>query len=174
LPGAASGQALRLGIKGGIPRSVFPTKSAAAINTLVAPTYLVGPSLEFCLGKRFGFEINALYLGSSSVSASMGTGLMHDTRISSAVEVPVIAKIRMKRSYMGAGIALRRLTSVSAGPSTHSGLLIASGTEFGLGRLRVGPEVRFTRSGAFNARNGIDLILRSHKYEGQLLFGITF
>jgi hypothetical protein len=91
------------------------------------------------------------------------------------------------KPFIGAGASFRRLGDVgdigqfitSTGAATGSeknstGFVIGGGVEIRALFLRISPEVRFTRWGTDNFREGLANILKTNRNQGQFLVGIHF
>lgn len=123
--------------------------------------YVVGPSLEIGFGDRFGVELNALY--SRFGAGSAGTSLRGHS-----VEFPALGKFYFAdrrsevRPYVSSGFAFRNIwfddirsnrfgsTRInSTDPAV--GAVVAGGVTFRTWKLKLSPEVRYTRWGGFNS-----------------------
>jgi hypothetical protein len=160
-------------------------------------SYIIGPQFELRLPAGFAIELDALYtsfeinsvgsVASSLLGASFDTDswefpLMLKKRFGGADAVAVSA-----RPFIGAGASFRRLGDVgeigrfitSTGANTGSeknstGFVIGGGVEIRALFIRISPEVRFTRWGTDNFREGLANILKTNRNQGQFLVGISF
>jgi hypothetical protein len=159
-------QILSFGVKGG---GLF-TEAAERFDE--SRRYVVGPSVEIGFPYRIALEIDALYSRfGSSASASNNPGF-NDSRIRGhMLEFPVLGKYYFAdreaavRPYASSGFAFRniwfdngrsgrndrRFTSdFAAGTEPAIGAVVSGGVAFGLGPLKLAPELRYTRWGGYN------------------------
>jgi opacity protein-like surface antigen len=182
---AALAQPFGFGIKGGVPMTDFVDAVSSSTPNLsyVVNTnrYVVGPMAELRLPFGLGVEINALYrhYGFSGAPGSVSTG---------AWQFPLLAKYRFKapivRPYVAAGVAWDKLsgltetiasavkTSTLHEDVTH-GFVFGGGVEVKVLRIRVSPEVRFTR---WNDHHFLDPagLVKSNLNQAEFLVGVSF
>ena len=182
---AAQSQPLRFGVKGGVPLGQ-PTADFGHLK-VEADHWTVGPSVEFRLPARLSLEIDALYssytvqysalpAAGGQQSQASGTG---NTR---AWDFPAAFKFRFRNGagpFVLGGVNYRRESSdvilacfTFAGQSCalnaygtsqdRLGPVLGGGFEWKLGRIRLGPEFRYTHLN----RPGANQYL--------LLFGVGF
>jgi len=202
LAGASFAQPVSIGVKAGVPLTDFVDvakgdRSAYFTNT---KRYTIGPTVEFHLPARLSLEIDALYkrfgFDGQAVSASGST--LTGTR-GNSWEFPVLVKFEVVpgpvRPFVDAGVSIRHITGikqvrqiVSAGTfsrvelnnppefnkATDVGLAFGAGIAFKFGRVRISPELRYTRWGGENLRDPVDALLRTHRNQGDFLIGFTF
>jgi hypothetical protein len=58
--------------------------------------------------------------------------------------------------------------------ATDVGLAFGAGIALKLGRVRMSPELRYTRWGGENLRDPVNELLRTHRNQGDFVIGITF
>jgi hypothetical protein len=58
--------------------------------------------------------------------------------------------------------------------STDAGFVFGGGLEFKLGKLRITPELRYTRWGGEVFRDPVNALLQTNRNQGDFLLGITF
>jgi hypothetical protein len=140
--------------------------------------YVVGPSIELELPARFALEGSLLY---SRFGSSLGTANLRVR--GDSLELPVVGKYYFSRRdgevrlFAGSGYSFRRiwfdgrrferLTGIGDSSDLDIGVVAAGGISLRAWRLRVAPELRYTRWGGdnFPATNPNQL---------QVLVGITF
>jgi len=111
--------------------------------TSVSTRYIVGPELNIGLPLGFRFEVDALYRHENYQALG---GSMQYPRTS--WEFPLLLKKSLPfpvvKPFVEAGYAPRTMRGVDIYPSVSHGLVIGGGVEFGIGRLRLSPAVRYT------------------------------
>jgi hypothetical protein len=156
-------QAVEVGVEGGIRTTDDFSDSLSSESK----RYMVGPTMDVRLPKRFSVEVDALYQRfgfTGQYSYGIGNYGMVRERTNSW-EFPVILKyrlpIRPMHPFVGIGYAPRILNwaGISSGargytpyynerdsgnyPVTH-GIVISGGVSLGAGHFRFTPEVRYT------------------------------
>jgi hypothetical protein len=162
----AAGQPLAVGVKAG-PRLTNDFNGWAESESR---RYAVGPAVEFRLPRRFAVEVDALYrrVGYRSDNADIFGGMTYIRSRSSSWEFPLLLKRRFPCGlFVSGGIAPRtqRFTETTTGfwvdfsgarteiprfeytydREASLGYVGGAGIEFPAGRLRIAPEVRYTR-----------------------------
>ena len=202
LAGASFAQPVSIGVKAGVPLTDFVdaakgNQSAYFTNT---KRYTVGGTIELHLPARFSIEIDALYkrFGFDGQSVSAGSTTLTGTR-GNSWEFPLLVKFEMVpgpvRPFVDAGASIRHLTGIrqvrqviSAGTfssvevndppefnkATDLGLTFGAGIALKLGRVRISPELRYTRWGGENLRDPVNALLHTHRNQGDFLLGFTF
>jgi len=194
-----SGQSFSLGVKAGgrlTDDLISPMGSAASESK----RYIAGPTMELGLPLRLSLEADLLYQHVGYNSGFSGPMSSSTDRVrANAWEIPVLLKYRPRfpilRPFVEAGVAPRLMsgatvdstyTSVdfltgavtsgrshgSADWSNSVGTVVGGGVQFSAGRLRLAPEVRYTRwhdtpiaaSGPYgyefhSAQNQVDLLM---------------
>ncbi len=202
LAGASFAQPVSFGVKAGVPLTDFVDAAKGDHSAYFTNTkrYTIGPTVEFHLPARFSLEIDALYkrFGFDSQSVTAGGSTLTGTR-GNSWEFPILAKFEVVpgpvRPFVDAGASIRHLTGikqvrqiVSAGtfsrveltnpPEFHKdtdvGLTFGAGIALKLGRVRISPELRYTRWGGENLRDPVNALLRTHRNQGDFLIGFTF
>ncbi len=165
----APAQSIGYGVRGGVPLGDFLTaesKTGALTNVVKGHgNVVIGPMFEVRLPILIGFEIDALYRRWNATGPlSMGSA--------NSWEFPVYAKVRVPgvivRPYFGGGMNFQRpgdvgrFLSGAKVDSSRRGFLGAAGLEVKVPRVRISPELRFTRwsdAGALRSSNQIDLLV---------------
>ena len=146
---------------------IWATSDFSGSLTSESKRYIVGPTVDIRLAKRFSVEVDALYqrFGFTGVQEYGFEGSITRERTNSW-EFPVILKyhlpIRLVHPFVGLGYAPRIVkgTDVSSGggiglPSFYNlrtatnypvtqGVVVSGGVSFGAGQFRFTPEVRYT------------------------------
>lgn len=108
----------------------------------VSNRYVLGPAVEVGLPLGLGFEADALYrrVGFSDRFYGGPTA-----QYGNSWEFPLLLKFRLPfpvvKPFVEAGYAPRVIGSANG---TSHGLVIGGGVQFGIGRLRLSPAVRYT------------------------------
>lgn len=202
LTGLAWGQPISVGVKGGVPLTDFVETFRGNSASYVTNTkrYTVGPTVEFRLPARFSIEVDALYkrFGFDSQSTAGQQTALTRTR-GNSWEFPILAKFEILpgpiRPFVNAGISIRHLSGIKQVRSVVSGVTFnqveinnpaefnketdlgfafGGGIAFKAGRLRISPELRYTRWGSENLRDPINSLLRTNRNQADFLLGITF
>ena len=198
LTASAIAQPFGAGFKLGLPlNDAFDVTGNTTFANVKTKKYIVGPQFELRLPAGFAIELDALYtnfridtplntvtsvLGSSFDADSWEFPLMLKKKFGGADAVAASV-----RPFVGAGASFRRLTDVDdigrfiVGSSasdrvdkTATGFVVGAGVEIRALFLRISPEVRFTRWGTENFREGVANILKTNRNQGQLLVGFSF
>ena len=199
LTASALAQPFGAGFKVGVPLN--DAFDLAGGNTTFAnikmKKYIVGPQFELRLPAGFAVELDALYTNFridtplNTVTSVFGSSFDAD-----AWEFPLMLKKKVGgadavaasvRPFIGAGASFRRLGDIDdigrfiVGNSatnnfdrTARGFVIGGGLEIRALFLRISPELRFTRWGTENFREGVSNVLRTNRNQGQFLVGFSF
>jgi hypothetical protein len=196
---SAAAQPFGAGVKIGLPlNDAFDLRSSNNLPiSLKNKNYIVGPQFELRLPAGLAIELDALYtsfeIDSVGSIASSVFGAPFDT---SSWEFPLMLKKRFGaadavaasvRPFVGAGASFRRLGDVGeigrfitgsggdiGSEKNSTGFVIGGGVEIRALFIRISPEVRFTRWGTDNFREGLANILKTNRNQGQFLVGISF
>lgn len=163
--------------------------------------YTVGPMIEVGVPFGFAIEFDALYRRIGYSSAADGAGLVSYARTSgNSWEFPLIVKHkfgpRFFRLYAGGGATFNHLSDLKTlgqsfdavlnrftlinllvpselRRSNNYGAVTVFGVQVGAGRVRVSPEIRYTRWGrrTFSDLNGL---FDSEKNQFDFLIGLTY
>jgi hypothetical protein len=197
-------QPVSFGVEGGVPiTDAFDTfKGISASYATNTHRYLVGPAFQIHLPLRLTFEVDALYkrLG-YQYNALTPTARTFASTVANSWEFPLLVKYEIVpgpiRPFVDIGISFRHISGVkeirqvintttgAIGVTTNTdprefhkatdeGLVFGGGVAFKLGRVRIGPELRYTRWGSENFRDPIGSLLHTNKNQGDFLLGILF
>ena len=195
------GQAVSIGVKGGVPLTDAFSAARGNDSAYVSNTkrYTVGPTVEFHLPARFSLEVDALYtrLGYDQVQTTSG-GAYTVTRANSW-QFPVLAKFEILpgpvRPFVDAGASFRNISGIqqvrtavrlgTLGTVTTNnatefnkrndiGFTAGAGIAFKMGWVRISPEFRYTRWGSEQFRDPINSLLKMSRNDGTFLLGVTF
>jgi opacity protein-like surface antigen len=204
LAASAVAQPIGFGVKLGLPLTDAFEVGSSGNTTYNSDTkrYILGPTVELRLPAGFGIELDALFtrLNFGSVSGVAGSVVTAATD-ADAWEFPLLVKKKFGgadaiaasvRPFVTVGASFRRITGISqvrqfvtGSPSNTSdpvelrnrnstGFVVGGGIEIRALFLRISPEVRFTRWGTDNFREGVSNLLQTNRNQGQLLVGINF
>jgi hypothetical protein len=171
------------GVKAGIPLNdaYYDYKSLVRYGTATNPTtqrFLIGPTLEVHLPGRFSIEADAIYRRSSfDYSLANANASIHD--VARNLEFPLLAKWEITpgpiRPFVDGGVSFRHIfldrdPGFLTNPTTTGGVL-GAGITLKAGRVRISPEIRYTRWGS----TALDLpSFRSVRNQGDFMVGFTF
>lgn len=201
---AAAAQPIGVGLKVGLPLTDAFDTATGPSSSYFSDTkrYIIGPQIELRLPAGFAIELDALYtqLNFSSVSGVAGS-VVNAVTDADAWEFPLLLKkkfgganagVAAVRPFVAAGASFRRLTGITqirefiTGNSTttntpdelrnrqSTGFVVGGGVEIRALFLRISPEVRFTRWGTSNFREGVSNLLETNRNQGQFLVGFHF
>jgi hypothetical protein len=184
----AFGQSLSVGIRGGVPftgaLSDLTTHGVDVISRSFSDSneYIIGPMVELHLPLGLSIEANALYRPLNVTTENQVAPQLTVFRTSNNVsswEFPIMGKFRIPvlplvKPYVGAGpnfrVAGSNLSFIS-----NKGLAVGLGVELKISKLRIAPEIRYTRWGSDNkATVGTLVSIVSNTNEGEFLVGISF
>jgi opacity protein-like surface antigen len=166
LAAPACAQRISPGVRVGAPfNDAFQTIQTRTPFNLKARRYTFGPTIEIRILDGLTVEFDALY---RSAEFSSATG--------STWEFPLLAKhVRGRgpiRPFIGGGFAFNRFSGLKqfAGTlgivdRTNTGAVTGGGLELHVSRIRISPEIRFTRWGNQSLLN---------RNQASFLVGITF
>ena len=199
---ACWGQSFSFGVKaGGRSTGDIVSQNSA---TSESKRYLLGPMLELGLPLGLSLEVDALYQRQgyrSGYSSFLGTSI---NRVrANAWEVPVLLKYKLptpfRWPYIEAGVVPRLMNGAVTDASGYSidlqtrattysqshgaanwpnsvGTVFGGGMQFGLGSLRLAPEIRYTRwnSTPLNQFGSYGFEFHSAQNQVDLLVGISW
>ena len=159
-----------IGLRAGTPLTDFlsaDSKVGAVTNVVTGKgNLIVGPMLELRLPFGLGVEVDALYRRWDPKGATGSPGTQNTW------EIPLYGKFRMPgvvvHPYGGAGVNFQRLGDLekfvtgSKVDASRLGYLVAGGIEIKVPKVRISPELRFTRwnsKGALRSSNQLDLLV---------------
>lgn len=189
---AAFSQPFSAGVKLGVPLTDF----ISAVNTgtfnatSTTHRYIVGVTAELHLPLGFGIEGDVLYRHFNYHSIlTGGIGTTSTTATSGDWEFPLLVKYRFPskivRPFVDAGVAWDTLQGLKTTVETHlssttpdlsknttMGAVFGAGIEVKALKIKVSPEIRFTRwtDQHFNTIN----LLHSNQNQAEFLLGVTF
>ena len=145
--------------------------------------FTIGPSAELFLPFGFGVEADLLYRRTEMKVTRPGAG--GEPSVSKETvgnwDIPLLAKFRFPgaglRLFVTAGGAYRSFGSLPSLATNLKesgwGFVMGGGLQIKIGRLRLSPELRFTRWGSGESAKGPALI-EYNRNQADFLFGITF
>lgn len=185
---SAFGQSVSVGIRGGVPftgaLSDLTTRGVDVISRSFSDSnqYIIGPMVELHLPLGFSIEADGLYRPLNVATESQvapQTTVFRTSKNVSSWEFPIMAKFRVPvlplvKPYVGAGPNFRVAGSDLSFVSSK-GLAVGLGLELKISKLRIAPEVRYTRWGSDNkATVGTLISIASNTNQGEFLVGISF
>jgi len=154
--------------------------------------------VEFHLPARLSIEVDALYKRIGYQYESTGPFVASRT-VANSWEFPALLKFEIVpgpvRPFVDFGVSVRHLSGIKQIRQTISGATLNQveitnpiefnkqndvgltggfGVAFKMGRVRISPEVRYTRWGGENLRDPINALLRTNRNQGDFLLGFTF
>lgn len=185
------GQLFSIGVKGGVPFTgsfkditSVPSQVGGAIPRTFSDSnnYIVGGMAEVHLPFGFSVEADGLYrpLNFATELRTPATSVtIRSSQNVSSWEFPIVAKYHFAfpviKPYIEAGPTFRTVGS-GLDYLSNKGVVGGVGVELKLGRLRVGPEVRYTRWGSDSAQTLVKLIQPgpSQVNQAEFLVGLSF
>ena len=182
--GSAFGQIVSVGVKGGVPfQGALTDTTISSIDTAVhtfsdSKNYIVGLMVELHLPLGFSVEADGLYrpLTITSDSTVFPRPPIRTSTNVSSWEFLIVAKYRLPfpviKPYVEAGPNFRK-TGRQLSYLSNNGFVVGGGVELKLGRLRVGPEVRYMHWAA----DGVNRFINfppSQQNQAELLVGFSF
>jgi opacity protein-like surface antigen len=186
--GVASAQLFSAGIKAGIPVTdpfadlTFPspfTTGQTIHSYSNSKKFVAGGMVELHLPLGFSVEADGLYRPLRLIVDVTNAGLPGMGRDSvnyTSWEVPIVAKYRfvhtpLLKPYVAAGPSFRFLSTLPANFMSSRGFTLGGGVEFKVTRLRISPEVRYTRWGS---DSNFNFDTKSNRNQAELLIGVTY
>jgi hypothetical protein len=196
------GQSFDIGVKGGV-RATDDLSSNGLSATSESKRFAVGPMAELGLPLGLGLEVNALYRAEGYRTAFGNfAGSFTARERANSWEFPILVKYKLPapvvKPYVEAGIAPRTLSgyedfnsisiNLQTGQQTFSrgrmntnwdnsaGVVVGGGIRFGLGRIGVAPELRYTRwtSTPINVSGSQGYGFQSAQNQIDILVGLTW
>ena len=135
--------------------------------------YIVGPMIELHLPLGFSVEADGLYHPLNLAITTLGSRSVTDI---SSWEFPILGRYHLPfpivKPYAELGPSFR---TVNRGNFSNSGITTGFGVEVKLGRVRMGPGIRYTRWGAdAKPGPGVFSFPPSNVNQGVFLIGISF
>jgi hypothetical protein len=196
-------QFFSVGVKGGVPiTDAFNAVQGDQTSYFTSThRYIIGPTAQVNLPLGFSVEVDALYkrLGFQYQQNTVD-GTVTAQTVANSWEFPLLVKWAFLpgpiRPFVDAGASFRHITGVdqfrqtllviggqtnssTSNPaelnkSTDAGFVFGGGLEFKLGKLRITPELRYTRWGGEVFRDPVNALLQTNRNQGDFLLGITF
>lgn len=166
-------QNIGYGIRGGIPLTdTFNFVKQFSLEQVKTSRFTIGPTFEVRLPLGLSFQVDALYKRHKDSVNSGNTW-----------EIPLLAKYRfpglVARTFVEAGVSFQSIGDITKFATrtevdkNRRGIVVGAGVEAKLLKLRVSPEIRFTRWGETKFQlNPITLLNSSSQAE--FLVGVTF
>jgi len=179
-----AGDFLAVGVRAGIPLTdAFDQVTTPGFSFKSATKrFTIGPSAEILLPFGFGVEADVLYRRTGmSVTGRDGDSTVTEEKSVGVWEIPLLAKFRLPgaglRPYVSGGGSYRSFgsfpTLVTNLRDSGWGLVLGGGLEIKISRVRISPEIRFTRWGSGQKNTG-DTVLKFNRNQLDFLVGVTF
>lgn len=170
-------QPISFGIRAGVPLTqaysdLTLVQSNGVVQTFSESTgYVIGPMAELHLPLGFSVEGDALYRPIQVSYTGVASAIGQNT---TSWEFPIIGKYRflhtpLIKPYVEAGPSFRH---VSAGYFSNAGFVLGAGLEIKIARIRIEPDLRYTRWGADSETALAHLPTQLNQAE--FLVGLTF
>ncbi len=176
-------QPVSVGIRGGVPltdafSAVMETNGAGFVRDFSSSKeYEIGAMAELHLPLGLGIEADALYhpLNLTTQMANPA-GTFQTSRTVSSWEFPILGKFHflplpLIKPYAEAGPSFRALGN-AASYLSNSGFTVGLGVEIKISRLRIEPDIRYTRWGSDSP--SLAAIAPSNVNQASFLVGIAF
>ena len=178
-------QNISYGVRGGIPlndafnvavKTLDPVSRAQIDAKVVTNHLVIGPTMEVRLPLGLGLQVDALYTRHKLTTSS-------GTNSASSWEIPLLAKYRFPglvlRPFVEGGVSFQRfgdianLVTTLSSDRSRRGFVMGAGMEAHLAKVRLAPEIRWTRWGdAKFITTPAALFNSSSQFE--FLVGLTF
>jgi hypothetical protein len=184
---SAFGQSFSVGIRGGVPftgaLTDLTTNGVDVVSRSFSDSnqYIVGPMVELHLPFGLSVEADALYrpLNLTTETQIVPQSTVSTSKNVSSWEFPILGKVRVPvlplvKPYVDAGPSFRVAGSDLSFVS-NKGFTAGLGLELKISKLRIAPEVRYTRWGADTKPSVANLVsVVSNTNQGEFLVGISF
>ncbi len=180
-----AGDWFAIGVRAGAPLSdAFESvkRESFRFNPSTA-RFTIGPTAELFLPFGLGLEADLLYRRTEmKVTQAAGSGEPSASKETVGNwDIPLLAKFRFPgaglRLFVTAGGAYRSFGDLPALATNLKdsgwGLVLGGGLQIKIGRLRLSPELRFTRWGSGESGRG-PTVIQYNRNQADFLFGITF
>ncbi len=183
--GTATAQHISVGVKAGTSlTNAYSEQNVTSVDVVThfLPTsrnYIVGPMLEVRLPLGLAVEANVLY---HPVDLNISTQVIPRSAVQSSQtvstwEFPVLGKFRLPfpivNPYVEAGPSFRRVGGVLDSNWSGKGFVFGAGVEVKILKLRIAPELRYTRWGS-DPNTAARIAPLSNQNDAQFLVGFSF
>ena len=182
----AFAQHLSVGIKGGVPLTgAFSDTTVRGVDLISrsfsdSKQYIIGPMVELRLPFGLGVEADALYhpLNFATENRLVPQNVFRSAENITSWEFPVVGKFRLPfplvKPYVEAGPSFRHVGS-NSGYLSGRGFTIGGGIEVKIIKVRIAPELRYTRWGAdAKPTPGQGFLAPSQVNQAAFLVGLSF
>lgn len=186
LVSSAFAQHLSVGIKGGVPLTGgFSDTTVRGVDLITrtfsdSKQYIIGPMVELRLPFGLGVEADALYhsLNLATENQLAPQNVFRSAENITSWEFPVLGKFRLSfplvKPYVEAGPSFRHVGS-NRGYLSGRGFTIGGGIEVSIIKVRIAPELRYTRWGSDAAPTpGQGFLAPSQVNQAAFLVGFSF
>lgn len=186
----AAAQPISIGIRGGVPLtdaySAFTATSGSSFVKTFSDSkeYEIGAMAELHLPLGFAVEADALYHPLNltqqifNAPGTLNPGTFQSSTTVNSWEFPILGKFHflplpLVKPYVEAGPSFRALGN-EAKYFSNSGFTLGGGVEIKISRLRIEPEIRYTRWGSDSASSIANGFTPSNVNQAAFLVGIAF
>jgi opacity protein-like surface antigen len=177
----AGAQSIGYGVRGGIPlNDTFDFLNRFSLQTVKTSRFTIGPTFEVRLPLGLSVQVDALYKRQNATFSTI-TG---NTSTAHTWEIPLLAKYRLPglvaRPFVEGGVSFQSIGDVIKFATTQTadksrrGFVLGAGLEAKLLKLRVSPEIRFTRWGETKFLPLTPTTLLNASSQAEFLVGLTF
>jgi hypothetical protein len=185
---AVAGDLFGIGLRAGAPLTdAFEAVNSPDFNFRSSTKrFTIGPSAELFLPFGFGVEADVLYRRTEMEVTSTGSPEFPTEPVTTSQsvgvwEIPMMGKWRFPggglRPFIGAGGSFRSFGDLPAFSTNLNdsgwGFVLGAGLEIKIKRVRISPEIRYTRWGSGQKDTG-DSLLRYNQNQADFLVGVTF
>lgn len=182
---------ISVGVRAGLPLTDLIDANSRSDVFSATRHYTVGPTVELNLPAGFGVQVDALYkrFAFGRPGGFIGEFPAADTT-GNSWEFPVMVKWTAPGAvapFVNAGASFRnwsgfdQLGNFVTGQEfseiddkNNVGFVAGGGLSLRMGRVKISPEIRYTRWGVDNFADGVRNILKSNKNQAEVLVGFTF
>ena len=182
----AFAQHLSFGVVGGVGLTGdFQTESFPGPGLTVeihpnSKSYIVGPMLELSLPFHLSVEADGLYRPlryTYELVFTIGSAFNYPAALITW-EFPVLVKYRwplpIVKPFAEAGPSFRAAGSANVSNPSNRGITVGGGVELHLGKLKVAPQLRYTRWAADSSFTSGSTQAFTNPNQGELLVGLFF
>ena len=185
---AVGGDLFGIGLRAGVPLTdAFEAVNSSDFNFRSSTKrFTIGPSAELFLPFGLGLEADLLYRRTEMevTTTDSPESLTEPVTTNQTVgvwEIPLMGKWRFPggglRPFIGAGGSYRSFGDLPAFSTNLNdsgwGFLLGAGLEIKVKRVRISPEIRYTRWGSGQNDTGAS-VLRYNQNQADFLLGVTF
>ena len=185
-----AGQHFSFGVMGGVGLGDdFKTEAFTGNNSTIeiysnSKSYLVGPMVELGLPLHLSVEADGLYRPlhyMDDIIVNSGSALRFNNPNTVVTwEFPLLAKYKwslpLVKPFVGLGPSFRTAGNVNGSNPSNHGFTAGGGVEIHLGRVKIAPQVRYTRWAKDSVPTAVSLPMQAftNPNQGEFLVGFFF